>query len=429
MRKVAHGILFFKDPQVKKRLDELMLHQCSATRSAYQALHKHNLKNNDVKKYVKKDYSQYLNASHIADACTLASQINQEHAIFGGKINWKRLQTGTISKEEWLLLRNNQLYSRGDRDREGNRNLRVNLNENKLLINDPSARGKWLECNIYISEKFFPQLDCYDVRIVRKNERYEVKIGWEENTQVSIETVPGAIGIDTNPDGVALVETDGDGNLVHHRYLQYQRLSFAKQDKRNNDVRLLAKEVVDYALEKKKTIVLERLEFKVGKKTKTYKKSNRMKSNFLFKKIVVAIESRALRFGVSVKKVNPGYTSILGNLKYRSMYSLNRHTAAALVIARRGMNIDKERQTFSAVKVRKSSKKDNVNLEGRSHSETLKSVQSWQWMTKYLRHPKLTEHTALTLVPLPIEYFIGSGINASAGGIPASEHLITGQML
>lgn len=421
MRKVTHGILYFKDPQVKKRLDELMLYQCSATRSAYQAIHKHGLKNNDVKKYVKKDYSKYLNATHIADACTLASMINQEHAIFGGKRNWKRFQTGTISKDEWQSARNNQLYSRGDRDREGNRNLRIDLDNNKLLINDPGAWGKWLECDLYIPEKFFPCLDCYDVRIIRKQDQYEVKISWEDTAPEQIETVFGAIGIDTNPDGVALVEVDENGNLLHHRYLRYQRLSFARQDKRNNDVRLLAKEVVEYALEKKKQIVLERLEFKVGKKTKTYKKSNRMKSNFLFKKIVDAIESRALRFGVPVKKVNPGYTSILGNLKYRSMYSLNRHTAAAIVIARRGMNIDKERQTFSAVKVRKSSKKDNVNLEGRSYSETLKSVQSWQWMTKYLRHPKLTEHTAPALVPLPIEYFIGnSGINVSAGGSPAS---------
>ncbi len=423
MRKVAHGILYFPEPSVQQRLDELMLHQCSATRSAYQAIHKHDLKNNDVKIYVKKNYMDALNQRYIADACTLAKMINQEKSIFGGKRNWKRLQTGTISKDEWKSIRNNQLYSRGDRTQKGNPNIRINLNQNKLLINDPSVMGKWLECDIYLPEKFFPSLNCYDVRIIKNKEQYQVKISWEETAPEQIETDPGAIGIDTNPDGVALVETDESGNLLHHRYLQYQRLSFAKQDKRDNDVRLLAKEVVEYALEKKKPIVLERLEFKVGKKTKTYKKSNRMKSNFLFKKIVDAIESRALRFGVPVKKVNPGYTSILGNLKYKSMYSLNRHTAAALVIARRGMNIDKERQTFNAVKVCKSSKKDNnVNLEGRSHSETLKSVQSWQWMTKYLRHPKLTEHTAPTLVPpLPIEYFIGnSGINASAGGIPAS---------
>lgn len=98
MRKVAHGILYFPDSQVQQRLDELMLHQCSATRSAYQAIHKHNLKNNDVKIYMKKNYMDYLNQRYIADACTLAKMINQEKSIFGGRINWKRLQTGTLPK-------------------------------------------------------------------------------------------------------------------------------------------------------------------------------------------------------------------------------------------------------------------------------------------------------------------------------------------
>ena len=42
---------------------------------------------------------------------------------------------------------------------------------------------------------------------------------------------------------------------------------------------------------------------------------------------------------MEVKKINPAFTSITGILKYQEMYSLNRHTAAALVIGRRGMGI------------------------------------------------------------------------------------------
>jgi hypothetical protein len=50
---------------------------------------------------------------------------------------------------------------------------------------------------------------------------------------------------------------------------------------------------------------------------------------------------------VLVKEVNPAYTSKLGKLKYKKMYSLSDHEAAALVIARRAMGLN-ERKDFSA---------------------------------------------------------------------------------
>jgi len=58
IRRVAHGQVWFSNPEPILELCQL---QCSATRSAYQAIHKHGLKNNDVKKYVKKNYMQTLN--------------------------------------------------------------------------------------------------------------------------------------------------------------------------------------------------------------------------------------------------------------------------------------------------------------------------------------------------------------------------------
>ena len=97
MINVAHGSIFFKDKQVQQRVDELMIAQCSATRSAYQAIHKHGLKDNAVKVYVKKDYMEQLNQRYISDAVSDAKMINQDHAIFGGKRNWEKLQTGTVT--------------------------------------------------------------------------------------------------------------------------------------------------------------------------------------------------------------------------------------------------------------------------------------------------------------------------------------------
>lgn len=56
-------------------------------------------------------------------------------------------------------------------------------------------------------------------------------------------------------------------------------------------------------------------------------------------------------------------TPILGILKFKNMYSLNRHTSAALVIARRGMGI-KERKTFKVEPIQE--KKVSWKLEARN---------------------------------------------------------------
>lgn len=54
-----------------------------------------------------------LNQRYVADAVLEASKVTQEHALFGGKRLWKKLQTGSISKKKWLQRRNSTLYSRG----------------------------------------------------------------------------------------------------------------------------------------------------------------------------------------------------------------------------------------------------------------------------------------------------------------------------
>ena len=89
IRRVSHGQVWFSNPEPILELCQL---QCSATRSAYQAIHKHGLKGNDIKNYVKKNYMQALNQRYVADACSIASGINQDNSIFGGKRAWKKYQ-------------------------------------------------------------------------------------------------------------------------------------------------------------------------------------------------------------------------------------------------------------------------------------------------------------------------------------------------
>jgi len=175
----------------------------------------------------------------------------------------------------------------------------------------------------------------------------------------------GSIGIDTNPDGLAVVETDRDGNLVKHQYLESQKLLFAQHNKRKNDVEALALQVVNQAILAEKGVVIEDLKFN-DKKSLKNKKFNRMRHNFIYSQLLRAIERRAIKDGVEIKKINPAFTSIAGILKYQEMYSLNRHTAAALIIARRGMGIcEKIRVRLMPLENKK------LNLAGRGFETAL----------------------------------------------------------
>lgn len=411
MRRVAHGVVWFR-PEDQARVLALMTLQCSAVRSAYQASHKHSLSGNAVKKYVKRNYmAGGLNQRYVADACSLGAGIKAENALFGGRRAWEKLQTGTLSRSEWQQIRNSQLYSRGDRTKGGNPNIRVS--GSTLLVNDPAARGQWIEGKLFLPDKWSPDLACYDARLLYRDGKFLVQVGWEETGVPASGTSAGAVGVDTNPDGLGIAEASGDGNLIRHEYMREQRIQFAEEGKRDYDVRALAKRVVEVAERTRKPLVIERLGFKQANGSSGFKKFRRTKANFLHRKILEAIRSRATRRGVPVLDVQPAFTSILGDLKYARMYSLNPHTAAALVIARRGLGL-LERQDFTVTP--KDEGGERLTLEGRGRSHTL-SRKACSWLLDgFVRQPKPAGLTA----PDPAPCW-KHGIGSSTGETPVGE--------
>ena len=436
IRRGAQGTAWFAEDSANRVL-ALIRNQCSATRSAYQAIQKHGLRGNDIKKHVKVDYMPLQNQRYVSDACSLASGISQENAIFGGKRLWKEMASGKLPKEQWQAIRNRQLYSRGDRTKAGNPNIRV-VND-RLLVNDPLERGRWIEGSMFLPKKFKPDWACYDIRLVHEAAgRFKVSITWEENAPEVQATVPGAVGVDSNPDGVAVSEVDGNGNLVSQHYDLEQRIQFASKGKRDHDVRMLAKRVVGEAKETGKPLVIERLCFGKKKDGHKGKKFRRMKSNFLYKQVASAIRSRAIREGIPLVEVNPAFTSVLGALKYQKMLGLSVHNAAAMVIARRGMGL-LERQDFGisvaeTKKVRarkprrnrkgkKGRKTDwswnkvdqlSLNLEGRGEDRRL-TVKAWTWLRDRFLKPKKASLTGTPLAAGACRSAIGGSGDQTPG--------------
>jgi len=361
MRRVIHGSVYFKSED-KKRVKELMEAQCSAIHTAYQFTSRTKIHGNEVKKHVKINYMKYLNQRYISDACAISESINHSSVIFGGTRNWKKLITGTLTKDIWKDTRFSQLYSTGDRAKNGNPNIRIVGNE--LWVNDPSSRGLWIKGIFFLPTKFKWDTNtmCYDVRLKNNNEESFSVVITSESTTPQVRTNPvmeGCIGIDTNPDGVAFVEVDRFGNILHHHYVKKQRLIMAQRNKRDYDVRLLAKEVVHNALDLKKPIIIEQLNF--GKRKK-YKKFNRMSHNFCYRRILQSIYTKSISLGVEIIEVNPAFTSVIGLLKYKERLSLNRHTSAALVVARRGQG---RKEKLELRVTPEKLKRRLLNLEGR----------------------------------------------------------------
>ena len=374
MRIVAHGLVYFKDPSNIRALKKLMLNWGSCKRAAYQAIHKFHLTGNDIKLYCKKDYMESLNQRYVADAVTEASKIEHEHSLFGGKKLWNKFINGRISKKKWQQVRNNTLYSRGDRTKSGNPNIRVVGKE--LWINDPSERGKWLKGKLWLNKPV--DLSCYEVRVQLKEGKFHITVSWDDKTEIPTTTdkSKGVVGVDINPNGLALSETNSVGNLQSHVFLKNDRIQFALRGKRDYNIKHMAIKAVAVARSSNKPIVLEQLNFKNGKKSKKF---NRMAHNFIYRRLLEAIKVRAYKEGIEVIEVPAAYTSIVGKLKYQDMYSLSVHNAAALVIGRMGF-LDKAEKVVVDV----SESKDKVNLEGRSRTISLKK-KSFLWFKSKFR--------------------------------------------
>ena len=96
-------------------------------------------------------------------------------------------------------------------------------------------------------------------------------------------------------------------------------------------------DVVCYAREAGKAIVIERLDFRQKKAVLEGESRRycRMLSSFSYGKAKAYFLSRGYREGVEVYQVNPAFSSVIGRVKFMERYGLSIHQAAALVLARR----------------------------------------------------------------------------------------------
>ena len=166
--------------------------------------------------------------------------------------------------------------------------------------------------------------------------------GWRVFATTDMMDVPvvtdqrrGAVGVDLNADHLAVCETDASGNYIHA--FSVPLVTYGKsQHQAEAIIGDAVADVVAYARDAGKPIVIERLDFRQKKaalegRSRRY---TRMLSSFIYGKIKAYFISRGHRQGVEINQVNPAFSSLIGRVKFMERYGLSVHQAAALVLAR-----------------------------------------------------------------------------------------------
>ncbi|MDR7141864.1 IS605 OrfB family transposase [Rhizobium sp. BE258] len=149
----------------------------------------------------------------------------------------------------------------------------------------------------------------------------------------------GALGVDLNAGHVSAALVDADGNPVES--FTFPCVTYGRSSDQGKDtIRKVAAQIAALADRLGVPVVSEKLDF--ARKKATLKDSDdaryaRMLSSFAYSAFEAALASACLRGGVSHRRVNPAYTSIIGRVKFARRYGLSVHEAASVTIARRAM--------------------------------------------------------------------------------------------
>jgi IS605 OrfB family transposase len=301
--------------------------------------------------------------------------------IFGGKNNYYERMKGKISQEEFRANRDKHLYSRGEKSRKGNQNLRV-LFEEQPKLRITVGNRKYIYGKLWINGiEILQGLDCYTVRIIRKLKgnkyRYYVHITYSEAIPEPVITFKeGCLGIDTNPSGLALTLANKKGQPIKTIWIDTNALMFSNANKTNNLINEIAWQVINMATDLGVGIACESLKFN---QKDISKKTNRTFHNFVHSRLLQQIKRKANQNRIEFKSVNPAFTTFIGKTKYSYVYNLGNHHSAALVIARRALGFKERIPQNWRDKVLKSRAS-----RSKSGGKTEQRYSNWQlWGTLY----------------------------------------------
>ncbi|MFP3159528.1 MAG: IS200/IS605 family accessory protein TnpB-related protein, partial [Hydrogenobaculum sp.] len=364
-------LLEFENKEDINAILDLMLRFSSAMRYAYKRLLKGE-KRKDLKKHLSKLFN--INTRYSDDAILLAQSMitlckereqNPKKLIFGSRKVFEQLKKNHLTgkrrkqlKTKWKESRQGNLFSRGDKTKQGNLNLRFKWIDNELYLRINTGdrqyiyakvirsvkrnNDKWVDFMLMLlnakeSGDWFP----YSVRLKVKNGNVYAFISVEEKLPpITIKKDSGVIGIDVNayPFHLALATVSKDGNLENYQAISLHELLDVSSEKRQYLEWQIVHQIIEIAKKENKAIAIENLDkLPKGKRGDGFAKLRQKLQKWIYKRLLNKIEITARRNGIEIRKVNPAYASVIGKLKYTPQFNIDKDIAAAFVIARRGL--------------------------------------------------------------------------------------------
>ena len=345
-------------------------------------------KEKDVRSQVNQLFKGKLNSWLLQCAIKDGKAIQERHCnkkvIFGGKLLYKRYLRKLITKEEFNKQKQIPISIQGEMLQKGNRMFDFNFDNQYLTFK--ISKDKHIDIQLgNIHKKLQKELSklnelCYDKKAtvsIKLNNEYiwityvekllEMKFNCLKDNRV--------MGLDLNPNyiGLSVIEFDKETNfkVLYKQVFELKGLTDknVSKDKRQYELIKICytiNSLINYW--KCKKLSIEDLNIKSGNKGQG-KNFNRLCNNVWDRTLIVnKLTMLSNIYGYELVKVNPAYSSFIGNLVYGNEMTPDM-IAASIEIARRGYKKYEKKWFYPAF---------DVDCLDEQWKQTLAGVKDWK---------------------------------------------------
>jgi IS605 OrfB family transposase len=335
----------------------------------------------------------------IDDAYDCYDKFRDKRITFGSKLLFKRKCKGLITNEEWKEKRLKRLYTQGETFKYGNRYFDLDFYNNQIIFK--YDRNNYYILDVKPSKNQLKELIKLQELCENKQSKYTISLG-ENDICISFEEIKSEekinyienrfIGIDLNPSciGISILEYKDKLEILKTYSFDFKNITdkILRENKNlnnklNYEILEISKRISNISKQFKcKFIFIEDLEFK------DYTKYNNRLLNNLWKRnmFIDNLQKRCNINNQKLFKVNPAYTSFIGNCMYDYVDPIN----ASIEIGRRGFEciILKNKKFYPTFYLKESLKhqwKETVN----------DIINNWRELFNLIKNSKLSYRISL----------------------------------
>lgn len=311
----------------KEELERLLFKFGNARRRAY-ALKQKGYTRSEIVEILREETG--LNARYVRDAYDSIKGL-PPHVTFGGLKNQRLREKGKISKEEYRKRRNSIVIARGEKNKKGDLNMRLDLEKMEFRINTGS---RWIYPKIFVPQKYLKKyghlLDGsapYTVAIKRRNHDrgYDIRITVEVPTEEKEGSRIMALDVNAGHTDFAVMDKRTK-KLVAAGRISHHETQFVRSEKRNHLIHKLVDKIGNMAEHFDADVAVGKLN--TGKFKSRNRKANRKVKNMPQHKLRRTLKKLRMR-GIVVIESSEAYTSKVGR-KLSPLLGIDVHKAAAI---------------------------------------------------------------------------------------------------